>query len=234
MVSTIDEISPNVFRIANYAGPNGMTFAQFLIRDESPLLFHTGSKRIFEETLQAVGSLIDVASLRYVSWSHLESDECGALNDFLRQAPGAEPVQCAVGARYGADFFDKPVRALADGEVLELGDKRLRLMATPHVPHSWDAVVAYEETTGVLFASDLFTMRGEQPAATDHDIIEASMEVLRASPDYLPVGPHVTRTFARLEALSPRVLAGHHAPAYTGDGVKALQDLRGELFRLHG
>jgi flavorubredoxin len=232
--SSVDEIAPDIFRIANFAPDGRLLFAQFLIRDDQPLLFHTGAKRIYDDTLNAVSRLIDPKDLRYVSWSHLEGDECGALNNFLKEVPTLEPVQCAIGARYGADFFDKPVSVVDDNYVLDLGTRKLRFMATPHVPHSWDAICAYEETTGTLLVSDLFTMYGAQPAVTDHDIVEASIDVLRSMPDYLPVGPHVHTTFDRLEALQPRTLAGHHAPTFTGDATQALRDLRGELFRLHG
>lgn len=232
--SSIDEVAPDIFRIANFTPNSGPVFAQFLIRDDQPLLFHTGAKRIYDDTLNAISRLIDPKHLRYVSWSHLEGDECGALNNFLGEVPQLEPVQCAIGARYGADFFDKPVSVVDDDYVLDLGTRKLRFMATPHVPHSWDAICAYEETTGTLLASDLFTMFGEQPAVTSHDIVEASISVLKSMPDYLPVGPHVHQTFDRLEALRPRTLAGHHAPAYIGDATQALRDLRGELFRLHG
>jgi flavorubredoxin len=232
--STIDEIAPDIFRIANFAPDGRLLFAQFLIRDDQPLLFHTGAKSIYDSTLAAIERLIDVKDLRYVSWSHLEGDECGALNNFLKDAPLLEPVQCAVGARFGGDFFDRPVSVVDDNYVLDLGTRKLRFMATPHVPHSWDAICAYEETTGTLLVSDLFTMFGAQPAVTDHDIVEASIRALKSIPDYLPVGPHVHRTFDRLEALRPRTLAGHHAPAFTGDATQALRDLRGELFRVNG
>ena len=232
--STIDEVAPDIFRIANFAPDGRLLFAQFLIRDDQPLLFHTGAKGIYDNTLNAVERLINPKDLRYVSWSHLEGDECGALNNFLAEVPQLEPLQCAIGARYGADFFDRPVSVVPDDYVLDLGTRKLRFLATPHVPHSWDAICAYEETTGTLLVSDLFTVFGAQPAVTDHDIVEPSIDVLRSMPDYLPVGPHVHQTFDRLQALRPRTLAGHHAPAFNGNATQALRDLRGELFRLHG
>lgn len=232
MAASVHEIAPNVFRIANRPPEARITFVQFLIRDEKPLLFHTGSKALFPDTLEAVRTVIDPASLRYVSWSHLESDECGALSDFLAVAPAAEPVHSSLGARYGADFFPKPVTPLEDGSVLDLGEKKLRLLVTPHVPHSWDAILAFEETTGTLLLSDLFTAYGEQPAVTDGDIVGPSVAALKQNPSTLPIGRHTFAVFDRLEALKPRVLAGHHSPAYTGDAVQALRDLRGELFRM--
>ncbi|HEY7465620.1 MAG TPA: MBL fold metallo-hydrolase [Dehalococcoidia bacterium] len=230
MATTVTEIGPDVFRISTFPVGGRLAFGQFLIRDERPLLFHTGGRRIFDDTLAAISSLIEPATLRYIGWSHLESDECGAMNDFLRVAPDAEPVHSPMGKRLGADdFFDRPVLAVDDGEVLNLGSKRLRFLTTPHVPHSWEAIMAFEETTGTLFASDLFTTIGETPALTDHDIVAPALQMLEQAPDYLPAGPRTAGVFERLCALQPKVIAGHHAPAYTGDTVQALRDLCDEM-----
>jgi flavorubredoxin len=235
MATDVTEIAPDIFRIATFRDGARLAFCQFLIRDEESLLFHTGGHALFEDTLAAVRSLVEPAKLRYVSWSHLESDECGAMNDFLAAAPNAEPVHSPMGQRLGAgDFFDRPVRAIAEDEALELGEKRLRFLTTPHVPHSWDAIMVYEETTGTLFTSDLFTTLGQTPAVTDQDVVGPALVMLEQSPDYLPVGPRTAGVFERLETLQPKVLAGHHSPAYFGDTVQALRDLRGEMFRRVG
>jgi len=100
-----------------------------------------------------------------------------------------------------------------DDEVLDWGRRKLRFLITPHVPHAWDAILAYEETTGTLLASDLSTVFGEPPPTTESDVVEPAMAVLNVFPDYLPIGSHTGRVFDRLEALKPKVLAGHHAPA---------------------
>jgi flavorubredoxin len=229
-MADVREIADGIYRISTFVPEVPLTFTQFLIKDEQPLLYHTGSRAMFPQTLEAVKKVIDPAQLRYISWSHLEADECGAANDFLAAAPNAEPVQGQVGVMISVgDFLDKPVRALADGEVLDLGKRKLRFLMTPHVPHAWDAIIAHEETTGTLFVSDLFTMFGDQRGATDSDLIEPTMQSLAQLPGYLPVGPHTAQVFERLIALQPRVLAGHHGPAYNGDAVKALQDLRTAL-----
>ena len=81
-----------------------MQFNHFLVRDEEPLLFHTGMK-MFPALREAVATLIDPASLRWISWSHFEFDECGALNEWLQVAPNATPVCGEVGAMVNvADF----------------------------------------------------------------------------------------------------------------------------------
>lgn len=235
MTSEVHEIADGIFRISNSTTAAPVEFTQFLIKDEEPLLFHTGPKQIFAETIEAVRTVLDPSSLRYISWSHLESDECGAANEFLQAAPNAELIVGQVGAMISVgDFFERPVRGMGDGEALELGDKRLRFLLTPHVPHAWDAIMVHEESTGTLFCSDLFTVFGKSAPVTDGDMIEQSMSALQSLPGYLPIGPHTAGVFDRLIGLNPRALAGHHSSAYRGDAVRALQDLRGELFRAAG
>jgi flavorubredoxin len=233
MKTTVDEIAPDIFRIATVVEGSPVTFVQFLVRDDEPLLYHTGSKRLFDATHEAVSSLIDPTKLRYVSWSHLESDECGSVNQFLATSPVAEPVHGEVSGMLGqGDFFDRPIRVMPDGEVLSLGTKKVRFITTPHVPHCWDAICAFEETTGTLFVSDLFTSFGEAPARTDGDIISPALAAVQALPDYMPVGPHTERIFDRLIAVKPTRLAGHHSSTYDGDATQALVDMKGELIRM--
>jgi flavorubredoxin len=230
-MADVHEIADGIYRIATYVPEIPLVFTQFLIKDEQPLLYHTGNRAMFEQTLESVRKVIDPATLRYISWSHLEADECGATNEFLEVAPEAEPVQGQIGALLSvSDFFTRPVRAMQDGDVLDLGRHKLRFMTTPHVPHAWDAIIAYEEMTGTLLVSDLFTIFGEQRVTCESDLIEPSMQTLAQLPGYLPIGPHTAQVFDRLEALGPKVIAGHHSPTYTGDAVKALRDLRGALF----
>jgi flavorubredoxin len=233
MKTTVDEIAPDIFRIATLEEGSPVTMVQFLIRDEEPLLYHTGHKDIFEPTYDAIAGLIDPAKLRYISWSHLEADECGSLNQFLAKSPHAEPVHGEVSGMLGqSDFFDKPIRVMPDGDSLSLGSKSVRFITTPHVPHCWDAICAFEETTGTLFVSDLFTAFGESPARTDGDIVGPALATIQALPDYMPVGPHTERIFDRLIALKPRRLAGHHSSTYDGDATQALVDMKGELMKM--
>lgn len=235
-MADVHEIAPSIFRISNFkqdAAP--VEFTQFVIRAEQPLLFHTGPKAFFPETLEAVKRVLDPADLRYISWSHVEPDECGAVTDFMAVAPNAELVHGSIAAMLSVgDFFGVGVRGLNDGDVLDLGTHRLRFLVTPHVPHAWDAILVFEENTKTLFCSDLFTMFGKPPPSTDSDIIEPALVALANLPGYLPIGPHTGAVFDRLEALEPKALAGHHSATYTGDAVQALRDLRGELYRFVG
>ena len=225
-MSEIEEIAPGIFRIATFNEQFKIGMSQFLIRDEHPLLFHTGFRRMFPETLDAVRKIVDSATLRYVTWSHFEGDEAGALNEFLAAAPHAEPVHGRLGVMYINEFTSGVGKVVADEEVVELGAHRVRFLLTPQVPHAWDALMVFEETTRTLFASDLFLQLGERRAHTDSDIVAPSISSYARYPEAFPVGPQFLRTLERLETVAPRTVAVMHGASYSGDVATALRDLR--------
>jgi flavorubredoxin len=230
MSSKVTEIAADIYRISTFHPEYGIQFNQFLVRDDQPFLMHTGFRRMFESTLEGVRSVIDPATLRWIGFSHFEADECGALNQWLRIAPRAQPACSMVGAMVSlSDFADRPPRGLEDDEVLALGRWRLRFLATPHVPHAWDAGLFFEETEHTLLCSDLFFQPGD-PTALTVDVVTPARESIRASltgplARDMPYTPYTDSTFQRLAALAPRTLAVMHGSSFRGDGSRALRDL---------
>lgn len=225
MSTRIDEIGPSIYRISTWVEAASLAFNQFLIDAEEPLLFHTGMRSIHAEVSQAAARVVRLDRIRWIGYGHFEADECGAMNRWLAAAPSAMVVQGHVGVMLSAnDQFDHLPRALNDGEVLDLGGKRVRWLATPHVPHGWDAGLLYEETTHTLFAGDLFTVTGDARIQTDADLVEAAFAAEDAAgPTALTAA--TAPTIRRLADLAPRVLAPMHAPAFTGGAFAALHAL---------
>src|SRR3954470_14350895 len=174
MKSTVTEIAPDIYRISTFNENYGIQFNQFLVKDEEPFLMHTGFQKMFPTILEAVSSVMEPTKLRWIGYSHFEPDECGALNQWLKTAPAAQPVCSFVGAMVMLnDFSDRPARSLNDGEVLNIGSHRLRFISTPHVPHCWDAGLFFEESARTLLCSDLFFQPGDPEPITDSDIVES-------------------------------------------------------------
>jgi flavorubredoxin len=229
MTARIDEIADDLYRICVYAPHFDLQFNHFLIRDDEPLLFHTGMRGMFPVVREAVARLIDPASLRWVSWSHFEVDECGALNEWLAIAPRAVPVCGELGAMINiADFSNRPPRALRPDEILDTGRHRFRFVPTPHLPHGWDAGVLFEETDRVMLCSDLMHQLGDVEPVTTGDVIgryRQAFEAYQRSPvlmDYVPYTENTKRQLASLAALRPRMLAAMHGSTFVGDGAAAL------------
>lgn len=227
----ITEIAPDVYRISTYIREIDLQFNQFLIKDDEPLLFHTGMNALFPTVREAVATLIDPSKIRWISFSHFEADECGSLNEWLRIAPNAEAVCSLVGALVSInDFALRPAKSMDDGEVLSTGQYRFRYARTPHVPHCWEAGMLFEETKGTLFCTDLFHQAGDVEPLTESSVIDRARQTFidyQAGPfaNYMPYTKNTDGIMQNLAALNPRTLAPMHGSAYVGDGAQAIRDL---------
>jgi flavorubredoxin len=229
METRIDEISSGIYRISTFMPqlmpPAGFTFNQFLVDADEPLLFHCGHRALFPAVSAAVAKVKPVEKLRWIAFGHYEADESGAMNQWLAAAPQAQVAHGVLGCQVTLnDAADRPPRALADGEVMDLGGKRVLHLDTPHVPHAWEARVLYEETTGTLLCGDLFTHIGNGPPVVESEVLSAAMQTERNS-RFTCLTPNTAPTIRRLADLSPKTLAVMHGSSFRGDGRKALRDL---------
>jgi flavorubredoxin len=230
--TNIHEIERGIYRINTPVDTPGgpFSFNQYLILDDAPLLFHTGPRRMFSLVRDAVARVMRVERLRYVAYSHFEPDECGSLNEWLAVAPLAEPMAGRIGVMVGAsDTADRPVRALADGEIVALGQHSVRWFDAPHVPHGWDTGLLMESSTRTFFCGDLFTQPGHGTTPlTESDILEPS-EAFRRSLDYYSHSPDTDAIFACFAAEQPTTLACMHGSAYRGGATAILRALAARL-----
>jgi flavorubredoxin len=230
METKVDEIAAGIYRLSTFvpeiAPPAGFTFNQFLIEAEQPLLFHTGPRMAFPMVAEAVAKILPVESVRWITFGHVESDECGSMNMWLTSAPNSQVAHGALGCDVSLnDMCDRPPVPMQDGEVLDLGGKRVRHFDTPHVPHGWEARVLFEETTGTLLCGDLFSqLGGKDVAVTENDLVAPAMDaeaMFRSS----SMAPNTTDIMRKLGDLTPTTLAIMHGSSYRGDGKAALYDL---------
>jgi len=231
-MTRITEIAPDLYQISTFVPESNLQFNQFLIRDEQPLLFHTGMKGLFPVVRDAVATLLAPSQIRWIGFSHFEADECGALTVWQTLAPSATGVCSLVAKVVSVDDVValRPAQALADGEQFSTGTYRFRFLQTPNVPHCWDAGLLFEETQGTLLCSDLFHQNGDVEPSTSADVVGRFKQMLvdyQQGPlaNYLPYTPHTEPTLQRLAALKPRTLATMHGSTFIGDGERAIADL---------
>lgn len=228
MSAQVTEIADGIFRLSVYVPeigpPQGFTFNSFLILDDEPLLFHAGQRGMFPLFSAAVEQIMPLERLRWISFGHIEADECGAMNLWLAAAPNAQVVHgetaCSISLN---DLADRTPRAVKDGELITTGQRRVRYIDTPHVPHSWESGLIFEETSETLFCGDLFTQFGAEPI-TREDIVLAAIAAEDAFHS-TSVGPATGPTIRRLAELHPVTLALMHGPTFQGDGAGALTRL---------
>jgi flavorubredoxin len=225
----VDEVAAGIYRISSRLDviPGGFTFNSYLVADEEPLLFHTGYRRLFQATAEAVGKVMPVEKLRWIGGSHFEGDEFGALNEFLAAAPQATAFGAEIGVLTSiTDFASRPARGLGDGEEFSIGNRHMKWLYTPHVPHGWDCGVLFDMETKTLLCGDLFTQPGaDMPPVTESEVLTAS-EAMRGMMDYYAHATGTAATLERLAGLQPSTLACQHGSAYRGDGAALLRQLR--------
>ena len=230
MMTKTNEIADGIFRFSTCVPdvtPDGFTFNQFLIKAEEPLLFHTGPRAMFRLISDAVSRVVPIERLRWITFGHVEADECGSMNQWLAAAPSSEVAHGSVGVMVSLnDLADRPPRMLQDSEIIDLGGKRVRHIDTPHVPHGWEARVLFEEITRTLLCGDLFTHTGDGPALTAEDIVgpaKKAEELFNAS----CLATNTGATIRKIADLSPKTLALMHGSSFNGDANRALHDLAG-------
>jgi flavorubredoxin len=232
--TNVEEIASGIYRINTPLPPSvvpgGFSFNQYLIADEQPLLFHLGPKSLFPEVRQAVATILPPESLRFLAFSHFESDECGALNEWLTLAPKAEAVCSRVGAMVNInDFAIRPPKPMAHQMSLELGAHRLSWIDAPHLPHGWDCGFMMDLTTQTLFCGDLFTQPGPGTQALIATDILGPSETFRKKMDYFSHTKNLGPLMDPLIAQGPKTLACMHGSAWQGDGAQLLSELKERL-----
>lgn len=218
-MATVDEVAPDIFRINLGAMPGDpITTSFFLIRDDESTLVETGFRKTFDGAWDAVSSLLDPTTLRYVVVPHLEGDESGALNHFLERAPRAEAVGSPIGVAVNlSDFAAREPVAVDESSELELGAHRLRFLITPYV-HQWDSMLAYDVSTRTVFCSDVFISLGEGPAVTDRDESDAMLDAYRMI-GIFPSKRYLDSALDKIAAVGPATLACHHGSVKGGGAV---------------
>jgi len=225
----VAEIAAGVYRlstwVAQVAPPHGFTFNQFLIDADEPMLFHCGQRQLFPLVSEAAGRVMPLDRLQWISFGHVEADECGSMNQWLAAAPRAQVVHGQLGCEVSLqDLADRPPRPLAQGETLDLGGKRMRWISTPHVPHGWEAGAFYEETGETLFCGDLLSHVGDGPALTTSDVAGPAIVAEQAF-GAMTMAPATAAILETLAALAPARLAIMHGSSFEGDGSEALRAL---------
>jgi flavorubredoxin len=223
-----DEIADGIFRLSTWIPgitEHGFTFNQFLLTGEQPFLFHCGMRQLFPLVSTAIARVIPLERLRWISFAHIEADECGAMNMLLAAAPHAEvihsPLACMLSLN---DLCDRQPVVAPENGAHDIGGHRLRFIATPHVPHNWESGLWFDETTSTLLAGDLLTHTGQCPPLTESDCVAPALE---AESLFHATGltTNLAPTLEQLAQLAPTTLALMHGASFTGDGAGQLRGL---------
>src|ERR687888_855780 len=205
----ISEINDGIYRIAGFVDTFGITFNQFLVDDEQPILIHTGPIGMYKKIEEKVKEVIPLQKLAYAAFLHFESDEWGGM-EFL-ESTDAKLVCSDLSSKLNlTGWYNVPIDHISfwDNETLKTGKRILRFIMTPHV-HHWDSMMIFEDTTKSLFPSDLFLQPGTNKPVVSKDLSEAMIAGYREVGIFASEEP-VRQTTKRLVKLSPNMVFPQH------------------------
>jgi flavorubredoxin len=235
-VARIDEIIDGIYRISTtYSDGFDFQFNQFLIDDERPALIHTGMYAMYDDVRDAVAEVLDPGRLEYVTLLHFEADECGGMDRFLEGAPGSTLACSAASVQLNLSGWDYGgrVEGHEDGDVIDLGQHRLRFLETPHV-HHWDSMMLFEEKTRSMFPSDLFIQPGDQPPVVTENLGAEMCAFYREIGIFAHEDP-VRHVVDRIERLDPDWIHGMHGGSLRRESIpNFVRALREKPFAYEG
>lgn len=209
VVVSISEINDGIYRICGMVDTYGITFNQFLINDDKPVLIHTGPIGMYDKIEEKVKEVIPLEKLAYVAFLHFESDEWGGM-EFLN-CPSVKLLCSDLSSKLNLTGWNNvPVDHISfwDNEVLKIGKKNLKFIMTPHV-HHWDSMMIFEETTKSLFTSDLFIQPGLNKPVLSDDLSELMIKLYKVVGIFGSEIP-VRKSTERLESLDPKMVFPMH------------------------
>jgi flavorubredoxin len=211
----ITQINDAIYRISGFVDTFGITFNQFLIDDERPILIHTGPIGMYKKIEEKVKEVIPLQKLAYVAFLHFESDEWGGMA-FLDSADAKLVCSDLTSKLNLTGWHDVPVDHISfwDNEILKTGKRRFKFIMTPHV-HHWDSMMVFEETTKSLFPSDLFIQPGDNKPITCDDLSNDMINLYRGAGIFASEEP-VRQTTRRLVNLYPNMIFPMHGSCIDG------------------
>lgn len=206
-----NKVFEDLYQFNTYMDVIDLSFNQYLLVGEEPLLIHTGSKDQTVELLPKLRSALDTRPLSYIFVSHFESDECGGLSLLKEYFPHAKTICSQVTARQLSGFgITNDIVIKNPGDVLETKDYKLRFIAYPSEMHLWEGLMAFEENRGILFSSDLFIRRGKvENVIVDSDF---EKELKNLPPEQIPSPLHHGILVTTLSSLPVKYIASGHGP----------------------
>lgn len=206
---SISEITDGIYRISGFVNTYGITFNQFLIDDEKPMLIHTGPIGMYKKIEEKVKEVIPLQKLAYVSFLHFESDEWGGM-EFLESADAKLVCSDLSSSLNMMGWYNVPVDHLSvwDNDILKTGKRQFKFIMTPHV-HHWDSMMIFEENTKSLFTSDLFIQPGKNKPVISEDLSESMINLYRDAGIFASEKP-VRDTTKRLIDLSSNMVYPMH------------------------
>ncbi|RLE33010.1 FprA family A-type flavoprotein [Candidatus Acetothermia bacterium] len=202
--------------------PHGVSYNAYLVVGEKIALIDGAKAPFAGELLRNISEVVPPEKIDYLVVNHMEPDHSGSLPQLRRAASGAAVLATQNALPMLARFYGitEGVRAVSDGESLDLGGKTLRFFHIPFV-HWPETMATYEETQKVLFSCDAFGgFRALDGVLFDDevDVAEYEDEALRYFSNIVGMqSKAVLRAIEKLADLAIEVIAPSHGLVWRKD-----------------
>lgn len=167
--------------------------------------------------------------LDYLVLNHMEPDHTGAMVSFVEKHPNVEILCSAKAVPLIKHFYkiEKNVRAVKDGEKLDIGGKTLQFFMTPNI-HWPETMMTYVEEDGVLFSCDAFGSFGRYDHCFDDQLTKKELDLLKGETEryYANIvssfSSFVLRGIAKLDGLAIKQVAPSHGVVWRSEPEKII------------
>ena len=206
-----EKIFTGLYQFSSYVPLIDLSFHQYLLEGDEPVLIHTGNIDQTRSLLQKLEAVLGSRKLKYIFGSHFEADEFGGLRVILDRYPDVKAVCSKVSSRQLSGFgFDVETLVKNPGERLSTGSYDLEFISYPSEMHLWEGLLAVEHKHGIFFSADLMIRRGESAGvAVDSNWKD---EVTGITADQSPNAEQRQKLKDTLLKLSPKFVATGHGP----------------------
>lgn len=228
----IKEIFSNVF----YAGVNdrttqrfeglwplpiGVSYNSYIIKSDKNVLIDTVEKSESGTLAFKISEILGNKTLDYLVVNHMEPDHSGSIVDIVRRYPNIKIVGNAITVQMIKGFYglndESLYHIVKDGDVIDLGTKRLRFILTPMV-HWPETMMTYIEEDNILFSGDAFgTFGALNGAVFDYEMNTQPYfeEMYRYYSNIVgKYGKHVQRALAKASSLDIKFICSTHGPVW--------------------
>lgn len=135
----------------------GTTYNSYFVNATKKTIVETVKDKYWETYLAKIRQVTDPAEIEYIILEHTEPDHSGCIGKLLAIAPNATVIGSSNAIRYLSDMLGTDFRhhVVKDGDVLDLGNKHLRIIGAPNL-HWPDSIYTYLEEDKILFTCDSF------------------------------------------------------------------------------
>lgn len=178
-------IFDNLYQFTSYIPLIDLTFHQYLIDIDEPVLVHTGNKKQAEAIIPQIKEVLGNKELKYIFVSHFEADECGGVGLILKEYPSAKVIASEVTARQLDGFgLVSDVLVKEAKSTLRIEDTDFKFIGYPSEMHLWEGLLLFDLKRGTLFSSDLMIRFGNSGGKVLESTLDKELD--RITKDQVP------------------------------------------------